>query len=76
MTLPRVHFVDEGPKNGPVVLCLHGEPAWSFLYRKMVPPLVAAGYRVVVPDFIGLERILKGGKKTYKKLMRKPVEDW
>jgi len=53
VTLPRVHYVDEGPKNGPVVLCLHGEPAWSFLYRKMVPPLVAAGYRVVVPDFIG-----------------------
>ena len=53
VTLPRVHYVDEGPKDGPVVLCLHGEPAWSFLYRKMVPPLVAAGYRVVVPDFIG-----------------------
>ena len=56
VTLPRVHYVDEGPKDGPVVLCLHGEPAWSFLYRKMVPPLVAAGYRVVVPDFIGLKR--------------------
>ena len=53
VTLPRVHYLDEGPKDGPVVLCLHGEPAWSFLYRKMVPPLVAAGNRVVVPDFIG-----------------------
>lgn len=53
VTLPRVHYVDEGPRHGPLVLCLHGEPAWSFLYRKMVPVLVSAGYRVVVPDFIG-----------------------
>ena len=65
MTLPRVHYVDEGPKNGPVVLCLHGEPAWSFLYRKMVPPLVAAGYRVVVPDFIGLRESPKMPAKKY-----------
>lgn len=53
VSLPRVHYLDEGPREGRVVLCLHGEPAWSFLYRKMVPVLVAAGYRVVVPDFIG-----------------------
>ncbi len=46
----RVHYLDEG--EGEVVLCLHGEPSWSFLYRKMIPPL-AAGHRVVVPDFIG-----------------------
>jgi len=51
--LPRVHFVDEGPRDGHVILCLHGEPSWSFLYRKMVPILVKAGYRVIVPDFIG-----------------------
>ena len=51
--LPRVHYLDEGPRHGPVVLCLHGEPAWSFLYRKMIPVLVNAGYRVIVPDFIG-----------------------
>jgi len=51
--LPRVHYLDEGPRHGPVVLCLHGEPAWSFLYRKMIPGLVNAGYRVIVPDFIG-----------------------
>jgi len=50
---PRVHYVDEGPRDGRVILCLHGEPSWSFLYRKMVPILVAAGYRVIVPDFIG-----------------------
>jgi len=53
-TLPRVHFVDEGRRDAKeVILCLHGEPSWSFLYRKMVPVLVSAGYRVVVPDFIG-----------------------
>ena len=51
--LPRVHYLDEGPRDGNVVLCLHGEPSWSFLYRKMVPLLTGAGYRVIVPDFIG-----------------------
>ena len=49
-----MHYIDEGPKEGSkTILCLHGEPSWSFLYRKMVPVLVRAGYRVVVPDFIG-----------------------
>jgi haloalkane dehalogenase len=47
----RMHYVDEG--SGPVVLLLHGEPTWSYLYRKMIPPLVAAGYRVLAPDLIG-----------------------
>jgi len=51
--LPRVHYLDEGPRHGKVILCLHGEPTWSFLYRTMIPPLVDAGYRVIVPDFIG-----------------------
>ena len=51
--LPRVHYLDEGPRDGSVILCLHGEPAWSFLYRKMIPHLVSSGYRVIVPDFIG-----------------------
>lgn len=50
----RMHYIDEGPKDAKsVVLCLHGEPSWSFLYRKMVGPLVANGCRVIVPDFIG-----------------------
>lgn len=53
-TLPRVHYIDEGPRDAAeTILCLHGEPSWSFLYRHMVPGLVKAGYRVVVPDFIG-----------------------
>jgi len=52
--LPRVHYVDEGPDDAQeVVICLHGEPSWSFLYRKMVPGFVSAGFRVIVPDFIG-----------------------
>ena len=49
----RMHYVDEGPKDGEVVLLLHGEPTWSFLYRKMIPPLVEAGFRTVAPDLIG-----------------------
>lgn len=49
----RMHYVDEGPRDAPVVLLLHGEPSWSYLYRKMIPPLVAAGLRAVAPDLIG-----------------------
>ena len=52
----RVHFVDEGPRDAPVALMLHGEPTWSFLYRKMVPVVAAAGYRAVAPDMIGFGR--------------------
>ena len=49
----RVHYVDEGPRDAPVVLLLHGQPSWSYLYRHMIPPLAAAGYRVVAPDLVG-----------------------
>jgi haloalkane dehalogenase len=49
----RVHYIDEGPRDAPVVLMMHGEPSWSYLYRKMVAPVVAAGVRVVAPDLIG-----------------------
>lgn len=49
----RVHFVDEGPRDGAPVLLLHGEPSWSFLYRKMIPILAKAGHRVVAPDLVG-----------------------
>jgi len=52
----RTHYVDEGPKDAPVALLLHGEPTWSYLYRKMIPPLLAAGYRCVAPDHIGFGR--------------------
>lgn len=49
----RIHYVDEGPANAPPVLMLHGEPSWSFLYRRMIPRFVAAGYRAVAPDLVG-----------------------
>jgi len=49
----RMHHVEEGPKDGPPVLLLHGEPTWSYLYRKMIPLLAEAGFRVLAPDFIG-----------------------
>ena len=49
----RMHYVDEGPKDGAVVLLLHGEPSWSYLYRFMIPPLRDAGFRVIAPDLIG-----------------------
>lgn len=52
----RVHYIDVGPRHAAPVLLLHGEPSWSFLYRKMVPGLVEAGHRVVAPDLIGFGR--------------------
>jgi haloalkane dehalogenase len=52
----RVHYVDEGPPNAAPVLLMHGEPSWAYLYRKMVPVLVAAGHRCVVPDLVGFGR--------------------
>lgn len=52
----RVARIDEGPADAPVMLLLHGEPSWSFLYRKMIPPLLDAGFRVVAPDLVGFGR--------------------
>src|SRR5437870_3435143 len=52
----RVHYVDDGPSGGATVLLLHGEPSWSYLYRKMIPLLVAAGHRCVAPDLVGFGR--------------------
>ena len=52
----RLHYVDEGPRDAAPVLLLHGEPSWSYLYRKMIPPIVSAGHRAVAPDFIGFGR--------------------
>ena len=61
----RVHYLDENPAapSGRVVLCLHGQPTWCYLYRKMIPVFTAAGHRVVAPDFLGFGR------------SDKPVED-
>lgn len=52
----RMHYVDEGPRDAPVVLMMHGEPTWSYLYRHMIGPVAASGYRVIAPDLIGFGR--------------------
>lgn len=52
----RMHYLDEGPRDAPVVLMLHGEPTWSFLYRKLIGPVTRAGYRALAPDLIGFGR--------------------
>jgi haloalkane dehalogenase len=52
----RIHHVEAGPADGPVVLCMHGQPTWSFLYRKMLPILADAGLRVIAPDLVGFGR--------------------
>jgi len=60
----RMHYIDEGPKSSnEVFLCLHGQPTWAYLYRKMAPIFLNAGYRVVAPDYFGFGR------------SDKPVED-
>lgn len=52
----RMHYVDEGPRDGHPVVMLHGEPTWSYLYRHMVPVFADAGYRALAPDLIGFGR--------------------
>lgn len=52
----RVHYLDEGPRAAAPILLMHGEPSWSYLYRKMIPILTAAGHRVIAPDLIGFGR--------------------
>ena len=49
----RIHYLDEGPNDADPIILFHGEPAWSYLFRKMIPVLTEAGYRVVVPDMVG-----------------------
>ncbi|MHA2267770.1 MAG: haloalkane dehalogenase [Promethearchaeota archaeon] len=66
----RIHYVDEGPKDAEVMLLMHGEPSWSFLYRHMIPILVKAGFRIVAPDLVGFGRSDKPTKQedhTYAK---------
>lgn len=60
----RMHYVDEGPRDGKVVLLLHGEPSWSYLYRKMIPGIVAAGHRAIAPDLIGFGRSDKPSEQS------------
>jgi haloalkane dehalogenase len=60
----RVHYLDEGPRDAEPILLLHGEPTWSFLYRKMIPILVQAGHRVIAPDLVGFGRSDKPSKRS------------
>jgi haloalkane dehalogenase len=52
----RLHYLDEGPRGAPVALCLHGQPTWCYLYRKMIPDFLTAGIRIIAPDFFGFGR--------------------
>ena len=60
----QVAYIDEGPRDAAPVLLMHGEPTWSYLYRKMIPGLVAAGHRVIAPDLIGFGRSDKPTQKS------------
>lgn len=52
----RVHYLDEGPDDGPTVVLMHGEPSWTYLYRHMIPVLAGAGLRCIAPDLVGFGR--------------------
>jgi haloalkane dehalogenase len=60
----RIHYIDEGPRDAPIVLMMHGEPTWCYLYRHMIGPVVAAGYRVIAPDLVGFGKSDKPAAKT------------
>ena len=62
----RVHYLDDGPKDSDrVILCLHGQPTWSFLYRKMIPVFLESGARVICPDWLGFGRSDKPEQGDY-----------
>ena len=60
----RLHYVDEGPKDGATVLLMHGEPSWGYLYRKIIAALAGKGHRVIAPDLIGFGRSDKPAART------------
>ena len=60
----QMHYLDEGPRDGEIVLLLHGEPSWSYLYREMIPVFVEAGYRTIAPDLIGFGKSSKPTKTS------------
>ncbi|MFX1258193.1 MAG: haloalkane dehalogenase [Promethearchaeota archaeon] len=66
----RIHYVDEGEKDAEIILLMHGEPSWSFLYRHMIPILIRAGYRTLAPDLVGFGRSdkpMEQSDHTYRK---------
>ena len=66
----RMHYVDEGPKDGPVALLVHGMPTWGYLYRSIARPLLAAGYRCIIPDHLGFGRSDKVTDPTWYDIAR------
>ena len=82
----RLHYVDEGPRDAAPVLMMHGEPTWSYLYRHMIPPVVAAGLRVLAPDLIGSRPAqhhaglpglgLTSSRKTIRRSLRESSSTW
>lgn len=60
----KQHYVDEGPRDGEVILCVHGEPTWGYLYRNFIPAL-SKHYRVIVPDNMGFGKSETPQDKTY-----------
>jgi len=60
----RMHYVDDGPSDGATVLMLHGEPSWSYLYRKMIPVFTNSGYRAIAPDLIGFGKSDKPAEQS------------
>ncbi|HEV8647897.1 MAG TPA: alpha/beta fold hydrolase [Actinomycetes bacterium] len=66
----RLHYVDEGPRDAPPVVLVHGNPSWGYLYRNFIGPLVEAGYRVIVPDLLGAGRSDKPDRPEVYKIRR------
>ena len=61
----RMHYLDEGPKDGQIILLLHGQPVWCYLYRKMIPILANDGYRCIAPDMMGMGKSDKPIKESF-----------
>ena len=62
-TILRIHHIDEGPRDGPILLAMHGQPVWSYLYSKMIPILNQSGIRVIAPDLVGYGKSDKPAKR-------------
>ena len=66
----RMHYVDEGPRDGKLVVMLHGNPTWGYLYRNFIGPLTDAGYRAIVPDHLGFGRSEKPDDREFYRIPR------
>ena len=66
----RLHYIDEGPRDGPPVIMVHGNPTWGYLWRNFVPPLVDAGFRTIVPDHLGFGRSDKPDNRQFYRIPR------